>query len=202
MDIVEKRIEQIVPYPGNPRLNEATVSSVAASLKEFGFQQPIVVDKDGVVIVGHARLKAASLLGLETVPVIVASNLTEQQVKTYRLLDNKIAEKSYWNYELLKIELEEFSLEDFEEFKVDFGSLLLCTDGEVRSGDSQDEWVDMPRFEDRENIFRSVRINFEDAEAVQKFIEKTGLTLNEKTKSIWFPEKTKNDYSGVSWKGD
>lgn len=93
---------------------------MAASIKEFGFKQPIVVDAEGVVVAGHTRLKAAQQLGLKTVPVLIADDLTEEQVKAYRLLDNKLAEKSDWDSELLALELEEIEM-DLEPFQVDFG---------------------------------------------------------------------------------
>jgi ParB-like chromosome segregation protein Spo0J len=91
--------------PNNPRLNDAAVDAVAASLRGFGFRQPIVVDPDDVIIVGHVRYKAALKLGLETVPIHVANELTPEQIKAYRIADNKTAELSDWNYELLPIEL-------------------------------------------------------------------------------------------------
>ena len=80
------------PYPGNPRLNEAAVDQVAASIKTFGWRQPIVVDEAETIIVGHTRLKAAMKLGLTEVPVHVARGLTPDQVRAYRIADNKLAE--------------------------------------------------------------------------------------------------------------
>ena len=98
-------LDQITPYPGNPRDNDAAIDAVAASLKEFGFRQPIVVDSAGVIIVGHTRYKAAMKLGLAVVPVHVAMDLTEAQVKAYRIADNATNEIAEWNYEMLPIEL-------------------------------------------------------------------------------------------------
>jgi ParB-like nuclease domain len=101
-------IDQLVPYIANARrLTDRAVATVAASLREFGWRQPIVVDKKGVVIVGHTRLLAAQSLGLETVPVHVATNLTAKQVASYRLMDNRSAEESSWNMELLVPELKQ-----------------------------------------------------------------------------------------------
>jgi DNA modification methylase len=103
---VEMRaISTIRPYENNPRLNDVAVDAVAASIREFGFRQPIVVDEDGVIIVGHVRYRAARKLGLETVPIHVAKDLTPAQIKAYRIADNKTAELSDWNYDLLPIEL-------------------------------------------------------------------------------------------------
>jgi len=98
-------LDRVRPYENNPRNNDKAVDAVAASIKEFGFAQPLVVDSDSVIIVGHTRLKAAQKLGLERVPVVVASHLTPEQVRAYRIADNKTAEIAEWNYDLLPIEL-------------------------------------------------------------------------------------------------
>jgi ParB-like chromosome segregation protein Spo0J len=103
MQIEIHLIGQIRPYPGNPRQNDAAVDAVAASLKEFGFRQPIVVDADGVIIVGHTRYKAALKLGLKQVPVHVATDLTPAQARAYRIADNATNEIAGWNYELLPV---------------------------------------------------------------------------------------------------
>lgn len=107
MKIELKSVNSIQPYPNNPRINDDAVETVAASIKEFGFRQPIVVDNDGVIICGHTRYKAALHLGLEKVPVHVAKDLTPEQIKAYRIADNKTAELAEWNLELLPIELGE-----------------------------------------------------------------------------------------------
>ncbi len=119
MQVKNTAIDKIKPYENNPRINEKAVEKVAASLKEFGFQQPIVVDKDGIIIVGHTRLKAAEKLGLKEVPVLYATTLSEEQVKAYRLADNKTAEFSEWDMDLLTGELE--GLEAFDFDMVPFG---------------------------------------------------------------------------------
>ena len=103
MKIVEINIEDVIPYHNNPRKNQA-VDKVASSIIEFGFQQPIVVDKNMVVIVGHTRLLASRKLKLEKVPVTIA-DLDENKAKAYRIADNRLSEESIWDDELLKIEL-------------------------------------------------------------------------------------------------
>lgn len=120
MKIIERPTNDVIPYARNPRKNQAAVSGVAASIKEFGFRQPIVIDADGVVVAGHTRLLAARQLGLETVPCVVASDLTPQQIKAYRLLDNKLAEKAEWDTELLALELGELPEFEFEPFEVEW----------------------------------------------------------------------------------
>ena len=98
MEVKSMSIDDIKPYENNPRDNDDAVDSVANSIKEFGWQQPIVVDKDMVIIVGHTRYKAAKKLGMDKVPVVVASKLTPEQVKAYRLADNKVGELADWDY--------------------------------------------------------------------------------------------------------
>jgi DNA modification methylase len=105
MKVELRSIDSIKPYDHNPRINDAAVDAVAASIKEFGFRQPIVVDADGIIICGHTRYKAALKLGLKKVPVHVAKDLSPEQIKAYRIADNKSSDLSDWNYELLPIEL-------------------------------------------------------------------------------------------------
>ena len=112
-------IKDITPYENNPRRNEDAVSKVADSIREFGWQQPIVVDPDNVIIVGHTRYKAALELGMTQVPVHVADGLTEEQVKAYRLVDNKTNEFAEWDFGKLQEELDSIEGLDMSEFGFD-----------------------------------------------------------------------------------
>ena len=107
MQVEQWEIERVKPYEKNPRRNDKAVEAVARSIREFGFRQPIVVDAAGVIVVGHTRYKAALKLGLKTVPVHVAADLTPQQARAYRLADNRTAETAEWDVDLLPIELGE-----------------------------------------------------------------------------------------------
>lgn len=106
MQITELSLKDITPYAKNPRHNENAVEKVAESIKNFGFQQPIVVDADNIIIIGHTRYLAAKQLNLKTVPVVIAKDLTPEKVKTLRITDNKVAQFSTWDDGLLKLELE------------------------------------------------------------------------------------------------
>jgi site-specific DNA-methyltransferase (adenine-specific) len=117
--IIEKKVEELIPYVNNPRNNEAAVDFVASSIKEFGFKNPIIIDKENVIVAGHTRLAAAKKLGLESVPCIMADDLTEQQVKAFRLADNKVAEFATWDAEKLGIEMSQFDEIDMSEFGFD-----------------------------------------------------------------------------------
>ena len=112
-------IKSIRPYEKNPRRNDEAVDAVAASIREFGWQQPIVVDKDGVIIAGHTRYKAAKKLKCDTVPVVVADDLTEDQVKAYRLADNKTGELAEWDFSALEEELAGIAEIDMSQFGFD-----------------------------------------------------------------------------------
>jgi len=119
MKIENWNIEDVKPYDNNPRNNDDAVEATANSIKEFGWQQPIVVDKNGVIIVGHTRLKAAKKLKLEQVPVTVAENLTDEQVKSYRLADNKTGELAEWDVDMLDGELNDIFDIDMSDFGFD-----------------------------------------------------------------------------------
>jgi len=111
MEIVYKKIEELKPYENNPRFNDDAVEYVANSIKEFGFKVPIVIDKNGVIVAGHTRYKASLELGLDEVPCIVADDLTEEQIKAFRLADNKVSEKAEWDFELLEEELSDLDID-------------------------------------------------------------------------------------------
>lgn len=115
MNIVYRQLETISPYEKNPRKNDDAVEYVANSIREFGFKVPIVIDKDGVIVAGHTRYKAAKKLNMEKVPCIVADDLTDEQIKAFRLADNKTAEFAEWDIKLLDSELENI-------FGVDMGA--------------------------------------------------------------------------------
>ena len=117
MQIIDVKLTDLKPYKNNPRKNDKAVEYVVNSIKEFGFKVPIIIDKDYEIVAGHTRLKAAEKLGLKSVPCIMADDLTEEQIKAFRLADNKTAEFAEWDTEALRKELDalygEFSMEDF-----------------------------------------------------------------------------------------
>ena len=119
MDIVEKKLCDIKPYEKNPRKNDSAVEAVANSIKEFGFKAPIVIDKDNVIVCGHTRYKAAKKLKLDTVPCVIADDLTEEQIKAYRLADNKVSELAELDIDLLGEELDGIFDIDMSDFGFD-----------------------------------------------------------------------------------
>lgn len=105
MNIQMLKLSGIKPYENNPRKNNEAVKYVAQSIKEFGFKVPIIIDKNNVIIAGHTRYKAAKRLKMKEVPTIIADDLTDEQVKAFRLADNKVAEKAEWDFDLLPLEI-------------------------------------------------------------------------------------------------
>ena len=121
-------VGDVRPYEDNPRRNDGAVQAVAASLREFGWKQPIVVDADGTIVVGHTRYKAALALEMTHVPVVVASDLTPEQCAAYRLADNRVGELAEWDSELLAQELDGLADIDMSAFGFDSGELLSGAD--------------------------------------------------------------------------
>ena len=118
MQIIQKKLADIVPYANNTKKHDETqIKNVAESIKKYGWVQPIVIDNDGTIVIGHCRALAAEKLGMEEVPCVVVSDLTEEEINALRIVDNKTNE-SPWDFDLLSVELPEIDLSDFE---FDFG---------------------------------------------------------------------------------
>lgn len=141
MNIVELSINEIKPYEKNPRKNDKSVDKVANSIREFGFKVPVVIDKDNVIVCGHTRYKASKKLGLSKVPCVIADDLTEEQIKAYRLADNKVGEDSLWDMDLLNEELEDIFELDMTEFGFDFAE----EETEVEEDDFEMEVPEEPK---------------------------------------------------------
>lgn len=135
MEIVKIKIDDLKPYEKNPRKNDKAVEYVANSIKEFGFKVPIIIDKNNVIIAGHTRYKAGKQLNLKELPCIIAEDLTEEQIKAFRLADNKVSEQANWDMDLLDEELKELygilDMSDFG-FAIQIEDIDLDTDGEEK----------------------------------------------------------------------
>lgn len=143
MKVESKSIDEVTPYENNPRNNDQAVDAVANSIKEFGWQQPIVVDKNMIIIVGHTRYKAAKKLGLTKVPVVVATNLSDEQAKAYRLADNKSGELADWNEDLLTDELG--GIDDIDMSDFGFDNLEEPESEDVQDDDFDEEPPEEPK---------------------------------------------------------
>ena len=121
--IIYKPIDKIIPYENNPRLNDEAVEPVANSIEQFGFKVPIIIDSSNIIVAGHTRLKAAKQLGMDKVPCIIADDLTEEQIRAFRLVDNKVSELADWDYEKLEEELANINSIDMNIFDFDMSEI-------------------------------------------------------------------------------
>ena len=150
MNIKNIKVEQLIPYINNPRRNDEAVDKVKASIQEFGFKVPLVIAKNNVVVTGHTRLKAAKQLGMEEVPCVVADDLTEAQIKAFRIADNRVAEYAEWDEELLKIELDELEEMDFDLDSLDMFDFDLDPEEEESQGLDEEKYTtnnNIPQYE-------------------------------------------------------
>ena len=116
MQIEMLKVKDLIPYERNPRNNKDAVDVVANSIKEFGFKNPIIIDKNNVIVAGHTRLLAAKKLKIKEVPCVRADDLTDEQVKAFRIADNSTAQVAEWDFDLLKFEIEDLPEFDFADF--------------------------------------------------------------------------------------
>ena len=145
LEVVYVDIENVIPYENNPRINDDAVEKVANSIREFGWQQPIVVDKHNVIIVGHTRLKAAQMLGEKQVPVVFA-DLSDERAKSYRLADNRTGQIAEWDFELLEQELDELSEMELDFDMSDFGfDIEEENEAEPEITETEDEVPEPPK---------------------------------------------------------
>lgn len=158
MKVKELPLGELHPYEDNPRINTEAIDKVAASIREFGFLVPIVVDKNNVIAAGHTRYEAAKLLGMEKVPCVVEDTLSDKQIRAFRLADNKVAEIAAWDFTKLNKELQELS-EDFN-FQ-DFGFTSFAQDFSTEQEEGNDE--PEGNLDDEEDNYRiTYEIVFED----------------------------------------
>ena len=144
MEIIQKKISELIPYEKNPRNNKAAVDAVANSIRDFGFKVPIIIDTDNVIVCGHTRLQAAKKLKMKDVPCIIADDLSEEQIKAFRLADNKVSELAEWDFDLLDEEIADIFDFDME----DYGFELFNEEAEHE----RQQEVTQERVEDIENL--------------------------------------------------
>lgn len=138
MQVFEKKISELKEYINNPRKNDKAVEYLKNSIRDFGFKVPIVIDKDNVIVCGHTRLKAAKALKMKTVPCIIADDLTDEQIKAFRLADNQVTGLSTWDNEMLDAELEALGI-DMSAYGFTLGKVLENSSEEINVADFDDE---------------------------------------------------------------
>jgi ParB-like chromosome segregation protein Spo0J len=165
MDIIEMKLNDLHPYENNPRYNDDAVEAVASSIKQFGFKVPIIIDKNNVIVTGHTRYKASKKLGLKKVPCIRADDLTEDQVKAFRLADNKVGELASWDMEKLGVELDGIEME-MEDFGFDLSDYDFSMD-DLNESDGYDEKND-----DREYFEKTFTFPIEKKNQIVCYLKK------------------------------
>ena len=144
IEITMRKIEELTPYENNPRNNDMAVDAVAESIKQFGFKNPVIIDKDGVIVAGHTRYKAAKKLGITDIPCISVNDLSDEQIKAFRLADNKTAELAEWDEDLLGKEMSGIINIDMSQFGFSIGEDEL---GEEVQDDKYTLKVKIPQYE-------------------------------------------------------
>lgn len=192
MNIIDINIKDLKPYENNPRNNDEAVGPVMNSIKEFGFKVPIVVDKNNVIVAGHTRYKAAKKLKLKTVPCIIADDLTEEQIRAFRLADNKVSEIAEWDYNALNFELEnvfeiDMSLFHFEENSIEDN---FDTDFELSNEDKSElEQITFTLHHEQAELIRYSISKIDDISETFGNTNKNGNAIYELVKQ-WAEQKT------------
>lgn len=202
---VEMRpIKSLLSYPRNARTHSPEqVGQIAASMTEFGWTVPVLVDEAGVIIAGHGRVLAANKLKFSQIPVMVAAGWTEAQKRAYRIADNQLGLTSEWDMEFLKIELKDLSLEGFNMELTGFEDMQLVSFISGAPTDPNAEWAGMPEFEQQnKQAFRTIPIHFKDQEAVDKFAKAIRQKITANTRFVWFPEIEIECYADKRYAGD
>ena len=192
--IESRHISELTEYANNPRHNDASVSRVAESIRQFGFLVPIIIDCKGEIVAGHTRFKAAKQLGLESVPVIVATGLTDAQLKAFRIIDNKAGESSYWDWDKLMAEFDSLHVELPEFDASAFGFITQFDDV-----DKDGAWAEVFDGSGVENtsiaklsinvMFSSDVLRLEFIELMKKYSLKE---IDSASKTIWFAGEKKD----------
>ena len=205
MKIEQISIKEIKEHERNPRIHsKEQINQICRSIKEFGFNVPILIDENNIILAGHGRFFSAKKLELEKVPTIKIPHLSPEQKKAYIIADNKIALNSKWNSELLFSELEELKLKEYDIDITGFNQIELLTLDEENTdnivNDIDEEWVNMPEYEQEdEKPYRTLYVHFRKEEDVRDFFQILHQSFTNKTKSIWHPKLIQKDNKSIKY---
>lgn len=190
LKIVYRPLKDLTPYACNARTHDdRQVLQLVASIEEFGWTNPILIDECGEIIAGHGRVLAAEQIGIASVPTISLSGLTDAQKTAYRIADNRLPLNAGWNGELLKLEIEALQDVEFDVGLLGFSDLELGDILGVEPDDPNDHWVGMPAFDqENNNGVRQLIVHFETDADVALFAQLVQQQITAKTKYIWYPE--------------
>jgi hypothetical protein len=196
MNVKQSALNKLLPYKDNPRKHtERQVLQIADSISEFGFVNPILIDEKNMILAGHGRFLAAQKLELETVPVVIVDNLTEDQKTALVIADNKIAMNSTWDESLLWDQIRKLSDKGFnlDVLAFDEMEILPMTDPNTVI-DPLAEWENMPEYSQEDQLaFKTVYVHFKNEQDYKDFQNFIGQPMTHKTKSIWYPEQKNMD---------
>lgn len=207
LKVVSREVGDLQPYEQNSRTHsEDQVAQIIASIEEWGFTNPILIDEQNKIIAGHGRLLAVRQMGWPDIDCIVLKGLTESQRRAYVIADNKLALNSGWNYEMLQSEIAALTADDFKVTLTGFNSgELTSLFLEVEKGptDAEKEWEGMPEYDqgDQES-WKKINVHFECQSDMEEFARLIGQTLTGKTKSIWHPRKANADLKSSSYEDE
>jgi len=188
LKIILKPINDIITYQNNPRMHSRDqISAIKKSVEILGNRKPIEIDENNVIIAGHGRLEAYKELEMKEVPVIIHSDMTEDEKKAYRIADNEIALKSNWDFELLALEIESIG-----DIGLDF-DMLNEKDNPI------EEWKSMPEYQNNVIEKNSIIIHFENDNDKNDFAELLGQKITDDTKYLWFPKKEKENIKNMGY---
>ena len=165
MEILNIPVKDLIPYEKNPRKNDSAVQYVAESIRQFGFKVPIVIDRDNIVVCGHTRLKAAKKLKLKEVPCIIADDLTDEQIKAFRLADNKVSEQAEWDFDMLNDEFFEITNIDMADFGFDEEGMFSIDEMEEVEGYNSEK-------DDREHFTKTFTFPIEKKNQIICYLKK------------------------------
>ena len=196
MNVKQSALNKLLPYKDNPRKHtERQVLQIADSISEFGFVNPILIDEKNMILAGHGRFLAAQKLELETVPVVIVDNLTEDQKTALVIADNKIAMNSTWDESLLWDQIRKLSDKGFnlDVLAFDEMEILPMTDPNTVI-DPLAEWENMPEYSQEDQLaFKTVYVHFKNEQDYKDYQNFIGQPMTHKTKSIWYPEQKNMD---------
>ena len=196
MNVKQSALNKLLPYKDNPRKHtERQVLQIADSISEFGFVNPILIDEKNMILAGHGRFLAAQKLELETVPVVIVDNLTEDQKTALVIADNKIAMNRTWDESLLWDQIRKLSDKGFnlDVLAFDEMEILPMTDPNTVI-DPLAEWENMPEYSQEDQLaFKTVYVHFKNEQDYKDFQNFIGQPMTHKTKSIWYPEQKNMD---------
>ena len=203
--IERKKVDDLIPYARNARTHsDEQVAQLAASIKEWGWTTPVLVDEDGEIIAGHGRVMAARKLNIDEIPTMTATGWSKAQKQAYILADNQLPQNAGWDMDLLSVEMKDLDSEGFDLSLIGFdeGSLInLFLPTEEGATNAEEEWKGMPEFEqDDKTSFRKIIVHFESDDDAEDFATLIRQPITNKTNSIWHPVQVNMDTEGKRYK--